>query len=176
MIPLGNYASVSEDATLFEAIVALEEAQKGVGQGRDPHRAVLVLDKHQRVVGKVDPWDVIKGIEPRYKGLSAPREISCPDSSPRCFSAMMDTYGLWRESLDNLCRKAAELNVRDIMHFPANGEHIDQDALLHEAINRLILGHHQSLLVTRGGEEIVGILRLSDVFKEIRDRIRTCRV
>jgi hypothetical protein len=37
------------------------------------------------------------------------------------------------------------------------------------------MGRHQSLLVTRG-EEIVGVLRLSDVFKKICDSIKACRI
>ena len=39
----------------------------------------------------------------------------------------------------------------------------------------MIMGHHQSLLVT-SGERIVGILRLSDVFKEVSDRIKACKI
>jgi hypothetical protein len=35
------------------------------------------------------------------------------------------------------------------------------------------MGRHQSLLVTKG-EEIVGVLRLTDVFREISERISSC--
>ena len=45
MVPLDQYVCVSEDATLYEAVVELEEAQaKGASTGY-PHRAVLVCDK-----------------------------------------------------------------------------------------------------------------------------------
>jgi hypothetical protein len=37
----------------------------------------------------------------------------------------------------------------------------------------LVMGRHQSLLVTRG-KDIVGILRLTDVFREIANRISAC--
>jgi predicted transcriptional regulator len=37
------------------------------------------------------------------------------------------------------------------------------------------MGHHQSLLVTRDGG-IVGILRLTDVFKEVFQMIKTCSI
>lgn len=42
----------------------------------------------------------------------------------------------------------------------------DQTRYRHRAIHRLVMGHHQSLLATRG-EKIVGILRLTDVFQEV---------
>ena len=39
-----------------------------------------------------------------------------------------------------------------------------------EAIHQLVMGRHQSLLVTKG-KDIVGILRLTDVFREISNKI-----
>jgi CBS domain-containing protein len=48
------------------------------------------------------------------------------------------------------------------------------DATLDQAIHQLVVGHHQSLLVTKDGKEIVGILRLTDVFQEISERIKEC--
>jgi hypothetical protein len=45
-------------------------------------------------------------------------------------------------------------------------ESIDENALLTEAIHRIVLWQTLSILVTRGGE-VVGILRLSDLFDEI---------
>ena len=55
------------------------------------------------------------------------------------------------------------------------GEKIEADATLGEALHSFVIGHHQSLLVTRG-EEIVGILRLVDVFKLVCERIKTCGI
>jgi signal-transduction protein with cAMP-binding, CBS, and nucleotidyltransferase domain len=52
------------------------------------------------------------------------------------------------------------------MYSPSEGEYIEAHAALCEAIHMLVMGHHQSLLVTREGE-IVGVLRLTDVFKEV---------
>jgi len=39
----------------------------------------------------------------------------------------------------------------------------------------LVMGHHPSLLVTKGGE-IVGILRLTDVFMEIFRLMKLCEI
>jgi CBS domain-containing protein len=61
------------------------------------------------------------------------------------------------------------------MYTLTEGEYVREDATLDEAIHQLVIGHHQSLLVTRG-EEIVGILRLSDVFREICNMIKECHI
>jgi predicted transcriptional regulator len=88
---------------------------------------------------------------------------------------MLGNYGLWRKPLEDLCKKAAEIRVKQIMHTPGEGELVEEDASLDVAIHQLVMGHHQSLLVARDGE-IVGILRLSDVFKEICERIKVCKL
>jgi signal-transduction protein with cAMP-binding, CBS, and nucleotidyltransferase domain len=63
-----------------------------------------------------------------------------------------------------MCGKAANLKVTDIMYSPSEGEYIEVEASLCEAIHMFVMGNHHSLLATRD-KKIVGILRLSDVFK-----------
>ena len=173
MVPLSEYATVFEDATLNEAILALEDAQKNVELGREKHRAILVLDKHRRVVGKLTQWDVSAGIEPKYRGIENITETSRFGFSPEYIRSMMTDYGLWRKPLEDLCRKASEIQVKDIMSKPTPGEYVEEDASLDEAIHLLVMGHHQSLIVKKG-DKISGILRMSDVFKGICDMVKTC--
>ncbi len=45
MVPLSEYATVSDDASLCDAIVALEKAQEEFDQTRYRHRAILVFDQ-----------------------------------------------------------------------------------------------------------------------------------
>jgi len=49
MVPLEEYATVPEEATLFEAVVALEQAQESLDRNRYKylHRSVLVYDKNK---------------------------------------------------------------------------------------------------------------------------------
>jgi CBS domain-containing protein len=175
MIPLAEYATVSEDATLYEAVVALEEAQKRFDSERDRHRAILVLGKDNQVVGKLSQWDILKGLEPKYDQIGQRKDTSRYGFSPEFLRSMMDSYGLWRKPLEDLCRKGAETKVGTLMHTLEEGEYVAEDAPLDEAIHLLVMGHHQSLLV-RSGDKIVGILRLSDVFREICRMIKTCRI
>lgn len=175
MVPLAEYATVSEEATLNEAVMALDEAQKRVEGEREKHRAVLVLDKKGHVIGKLDQWSVLWGIEPRYKEMGNLRETSRYGFSPSFLRSMIDSYGLWRKPLEGICRKAADIKVKDIMQKPTEGEFVEEEGTLDTAIHQLVMGRHQSLLVTRG-EVIVGILRLSDVFKKICDAMKVCGI
>jgi predicted transcriptional regulator len=175
MVPLEEYATVSEDATLYEAVVALEEAQKGFDQTRDRHRAILVLDKQGKVVGKLSQHDVIRGLEPSYDRIGDFRGSSRMGFSPEFIRSLLKNYALWEKPLKEICRKAAEIKVKDIYYTPTKGEFVREEDTLNTAIHHLIVGHHQSLLVTRG-HDVVGILRLSDVFREVCQMIRECKM
>ena len=45
MIPAGEYSTVSEGATLFDAVMALEKAVTESDRARFPHKELLVYDK-----------------------------------------------------------------------------------------------------------------------------------
>jgi CBS domain-containing protein len=166
MIPLADYASVSQEATLYEAVLALDEAQKRLHRDRYPHRAALVLNKEGLVIGKLSQWDFIRALEPRYSEILDLESLARFGISSRFVGSVIKDQGLWQQPLDNLCQRASQIRVKDVMYTPAQGEYVQEDATLNEGIHQLIVGHHQSLLVARDSE-IVGILRLSDVFFEV---------
>jgi CBS domain-containing protein len=175
MVPLPEYATVPQDATLFEAVLALEEAQKKFDQSRERHRAILVLDKKKHVVGKLSQLDVLKGLEPNYGKIGDFRGSSRLGFSPDFLKSLLETHALWQKPLHDLCKRAGQIKVEDIMYAPSEGEYVREDASLDEAVHQLIVGHHQSLLVTRG-KEIVGVLRLGDVFGHVCELIKTCEI
>jgi CBS domain-containing protein len=174
MVPLEEYATVSEDSSLFEAVLALEEAQDRFGKDRYKHRAILVYDKNGKVVGKLSQLDVIKGLEAGYKRLEL-KGISHSGFSPDFIKSLIKQHGLWSKPLEEICTKAADIKVRDVMYTPTEGEYVREDATLDEAIHQLVMGKHQSLLVT-SQNRIVGILRLTDVFMEVCGLVKACRV
>jgi CBS domain containing-hemolysin-like protein len=175
MVPIGEYATVSADANLYTAVIALEEAQKKFRQDRYKHRAILVYDENKHIVGKLSQLDVIRGLEAGYKKIGELKGLSHSGFSPQLIKSMMERYSLWGEPLDDMCRKATQIKVRDVMYSPSEGEYVEENASFAEAIHQLVVGRHQSLLVTRGGE-IIGILRLTDVFTEICDRMKACQM
>lgn len=174
MVPLSDYALVRDDATLYDAVVALEEAQKRFISHRYAHRAVLVQDKNGHIVGKLSQADIIRGLEPRYGSITDSKPLARTGFTASYIRNIMKTQGLWQKPLDNLAQKASDIKVAEVMYTPAEGEYVDVDASLDEAIHQLIMGHHQSLLVTSGGA-VVGVLRLTDVFHEICTLIRNSR-
>jgi len=175
MVPLAEYARVEEDATLYEAVLALEKAQEQFDPKRHRHRAMLVLDKNKKVVGKLSMLDVVRSLEPKYAQMGDVGPLSRGGFSPQFLKSMLERFALWDEPLAAICTKAAKLRVKDIMYTPAEGEYVDENASLGEAVHMLVMGHHQSLLVTRD-KEIVGILRLTDLFEEICHSIKTCEL
>ncbi|MBU0518517.1 CBS domain-containing protein, partial [bacterium] len=66
MLPLDDYALVPEDASMVDAYCALEEAQKRLPPGRQASRAVLVVDKSGKIIGKVGQLAFLKALEPKY--------------------------------------------------------------------------------------------------------------
>ncbi len=173
MVPLAQYATVSEDATLYEAVVALKAAQECLDPSRHKHRAILVYDAKKRIVGKLSQLDVLKSLEPKYEDIGKLDAISRFGFSREFVSSMLKNYGLWEKPLQDLCKKAAQKKVKDIMYTPGKGEYISDEDSLDAAIHQLIMGQHQSLLVTHG-EEIVGVLRLTDVFEAVCDAMKAC--
>jgi CBS domain-containing protein len=173
MVPLPEYATISQDATLHEAISALENAQKHFDPKRYRHRAVLVFDENRKVVGKLSMFDILRSLEPTYKDIGDLNYISRAGLSPQVLQIIQDQYSLWDKPLERLGDMARNIKVKDIMYTPSKGEYVAEDASLAEAIHLLVVGHHHSLLVSQG-DEIVGILRLTDVFNNICEMAKLC--
>ena len=175
MVPLSEYATVSEDATLYDAILALEKAQESFEDRhtRYRHRAILILDKDGNVVGKVSQLDLLRALEPKYQGMIEGRGFQRFGFTKQFMKSMLQEYNLFADPLEDVCRKAGEKNIKEFMYTPGEGEYVIESASLGEAIHQLIMGHHQSLLVTRD-EKIVGILRLTDVFAAVFHKMKEC--
>ncbi len=174
MVPLSDYATVSEDATLYDAVLSLEKTLEEFKKSPDRHRAILVLDKSNKVIGKLSQLDVLRALEPKYDLVGDTKPLSSFALSRFGFSSqflrsMIDQFKLWQDPLPVICQKAGNENVKKFMYTPTEGEYVDIDADLNTAIHQLVMGHHQSLLVTQGEKkDIIGILRLTDVFRSIR--------
>ena len=143
MVPLSEYATVTEDATLYDAVLALEKAQENFEDRhtRYRHRAILMLDKSGQVVGKLSQLDVLKALEPKYQDMIQGEGSQRFGFTKKFMQSMLEDYS-----------EAATLEI---------------------AIHQLIMGQHQSLLVTRDAE-IVGILRLTDVFAAVFHKMKEC--
>jgi CBS domain-containing protein len=172
MIPVSEYATVSEEATLYDAILALEKAQAAFDQNRYPHRAILVYDGKGKIIGKVSQLDILRALEPKYEQIGVPR--SRYPFSPHFMKSLFSQYDLWNKPLDDICKKAGQKRVKEFVEIFDEGELVDERTSLNEAIHMLVVGQLQSLLVLRK-DAVVGILRLTDVFNEVFRMVKTCQ-
>lgn len=174
MVPLDEYVTVSQEVTLYEAVLTLEKAQEELDRQRYHylHRAILVFDENKKIVGKVSQLDVLRALEPKYNEIGEPRSLSRAGFSPNFLKSMLEQYSLLSEPFAEICKKAAKLKVKEFMYTLSEGEYLEEEAPLKEAIHQFVMGHHQSLLVKRG-KEIIGILRLTDVFKDVFQTMKT---
>ena len=175
MIKVEEYATVPQAATLYEAIQALEKAQMTLEQFQHWHRAILVLNKKGNVLGKLTMRDILIALEPNYRNLEGVGVLSRSGHSPDLIRAMLEENALWLEPLQFICERAARLKVSDFVGDPEESEYIDEDSTLGEAVHQLIVYPYGSLLV-RSGKQIVGVLRMSDVFATICDQIKRCPI
>jgi predicted transcriptional regulator len=174
MVPRSEYAVISEEANIHEAVLALEKAQQEFDQARYRHRAILVEDKSHKIVGKLGQLDILRSLEPKYQEMRADTPgMAKYGFSKKFLLSMLETYQLFNKPMEDLCKKAGQEKVVKYMHRPTEGEYIDESDSLDKAIHLLVVGHHQSLLVTRK-EEIVGLLRLTDVFAAVFHAMKEC--
>ena len=169
MVPLDRYGLVSQEATLFEAILILQEAQKKRDRSRQPFRAVLIIDNNKKVIGKLGELAFLKALEPKHGLLGDVNKLTNAGVSEQYINTIMSHYKFFQDKLSNLCYRARDIKVKDVMH-PIT-ESIDENTILCEAISKLILWDTLSVLVTRAGE-IVGLLRISDICQEVAEQMK----
>lgn len=167
MVPISEYATVPIGTTLLDAINVLEQAQEAYTISKYQHRAILVLDEHRNVVGKIGQLRVLKAIETRPDIDNELEELTSFNFSSEYRAHIQELHRLQgpimrKEDL----RNAAAKKVEEFMQQPTPGEFVSEDASLDTAIHQLVAGTHLSLLVTRNGQ-IVGILRIADVFAAV---------
>ncbi len=193
MVPIAECPRVPQDATIRDAVLELE-ASRSRGDPWDYRpRVILVLDGDDNIVGTLRQFEILKALEPRYDQVSRNMEprfrqvleylgakeeraneikmLFCMVQYLGLVRSIMDDYGLWAESLADLCQKAAGVKVTDIMSVPGDMDMIDQEALLGEALHKMLVGSQQSLIVTVEGQS-VGIVRLINIFNEICSAIK----
>ncbi len=173
MVPLSEYATVSKDATLCEAVMALREVQKNYDPKKYRHRAILIFDDNNKIIGKVNFIALLKGLEPKYGDMLSDSRPSHMGFTQAFQKEMIEQFRLWEAPLEHVCEKAGKVKVETFMVRPQPNEKIEVDTTLNEAIHYLVMGHHQSLMVTEQ-DEVVGVLRLADVFEVVADAVTAC--
>lgn len=163
MVPVDEYATVGADASLSDVAAALASSN---------HRDVFVINDDGNLVGVINMTDILLALEPNYKKLGQ-KELDTDILSYRYVADLFKEYGLWADPLTALCERGSDIPASKVMYVPGEGEYLNVDDNLAHGIHRYIAGVHQPVLVRDNGT-IVGVLRLSDLFNEVRQRMATC--
>ena len=165
MVSLSEYATVQVGSTLYEAVLALEKAQEEFDRARYKHRGILVMNDEGRVIGKLNHLYALRALEPDLEDDKG-TVLEYYGFSKGFVRRMNKQRRMKAAPLENLRQKAVALKVEDIMQITAEDECIDCNAGLDMAIHQLTREKLRSLLVLQG-EDIIGILRLADVFTAV---------
>ena len=161
MTPLEQYTTISQEASLKDAFLALEGAFRGEQQADPAHPrdfSVLVVDEDRQVIGRLVVWDVLRGLETQ--------QVNRVDAL-----SMVDGYGGWSQPLSNLATKAQYMQVKNLVKRLHRNEIISADALLDKAVHELVTHRFLSLIVTER-RRTVGVLRVVDVFNHVCAMVR----
>ncbi len=169
MIPIDEYSIVDQDDTLIDVIHSMEIPPEQINLNRHPHRAVLVVDEDNNIIGKIGHHGFLMALEPKYNNIDNLDEVTSLGVSSEYLKSIMEDLSLWEDKITNICKRAGNIIVKDVMH-PVK-KNIEEDASIFIAIHKLIMWQCLSLLVTRKSR-IVGIIRLSDIYEKIAKYIK----
>lgn len=161
MVPLSEYTTLDESATVAQAIKALRESfvsrQATDSLMETGHRSVLVVDGHGEAGGLLSIGDLMRALMPPY--LSAPK--------PTLAEAIQYSPMFWTGMFSLALKKLADRPIGEIMS-PAPPT-ISAEASLLEAAY-LMLKNGARRLAVRGNGKLVGVVREQDLFFEM-DRL-----
>jgi len=175
MVPVSEYPTVSRDASLYQAILALEEGHRQLKERTFKPRAVLVVDQEGQVVGKLSMWNIMRALEPKYADIADFDRLGHWGLNPEFLRSIVKDRRLWADPLEHLCQTAANKEVHEFMSLPQADEIVDEDDNLAEAIHHLVMGKYLSLLVKKQGR-VTGFLRLCDVFEKVAELVKSCQI
>jgi CBS domain-containing protein len=161
MLSLTDVPTVREEATLLEAVCALDRAQRRRREGASRYRAVLVVNARGQVVGKLGHLAFLRAIEPGFESPADRDTLDRAGVDPDLLESLSGHRRFWHGELEECCRRSAHVTVREVMHPLA--ESVDADTPLIQAVSTLVRLQVLSIPVREAGQ-VVGLLRLADLY------------
>mgnify|MGYP000606228497 CR=1 FL=1 len=157
MVPIADYATIHKDATMAEAIKAIQSEKRRYKEGPYRHQSLVVIDENRHVVGRLSQVDIMRAMEPRYRqiGVKDDRWISRSVLSKKVLATLRESFELWEQPLEELCKAVSNGKVKDYMQEPTEGEFVSEDDTFNIACHRIVMGRHHSLLVNHGKEPLL---------------------
>jgi CBS domain-containing protein len=155
MIPLEDYPHIPYWFTLRQAMAIVREAAIKFEGSFEP-RAILVFDEKYQLMGMLTLRDIIKGLEPRFM-----HETALVKSDPNLTVLMGDLFGPGM-------REASQKPVSEVMSpikITVQGSDPIAKALF------LMIKEGVGVMPVIQDSKVAGMVRLSDLFKEISDMV-----
>lgn len=170
-----EFPRISNQATFIEAVEALEKAQQAFSSGKAAQRILLVYDAAGKIVGKLSPMDLVQGLEPNYDRIDSLKNESRYRLGQEILERMKEEFRLWQRPLAELCTKAHGAKIENFIKLPSPDHMVNVEDKMDKAFHLFVVGRHDSLFV-KEGEEVVGLIRFSEVYKKIAQTMRECPV
>ncbi len=168
MIPLNRYPAVNPEATLETAVGILRHAhcelEQGICTEAGPN-TILVVDKDNHLLGILDFKAILKVLIPEVAG-GLSEKLRSLGVSLAFAEGDAHTLDEARASFVARVKKNAEAKVRDIM-LKVRGS-VQADTSLVDAI-KLLFKNKITVLPVYEGDEIIGIVRDTDLFLAVAD-------
>ena len=174
MTPVEQFPRISDQALFIDVILALQKSQEAFLSGKGKQRILLVEDADKTVVGKISPKDLVRGLEPKYDKIDSLGD-DIRYGMPHIVQSMKDEYRLWQEPLADLCRNAGHITAKSLVNKPDPNHSINIDERMDNAIHLFVATGHDSLYVLENNQ-IVGLLRFSDVYAAVCDIASACHL
>jgi CBS domain-containing protein len=168
LVPIRDYAVVNEDRPLSEAINALRKVYCQIEMGKCTeagHRNILVLNSQNKLVGILDFRTILRVLSPEIAGGLSDR-LQALGVLAAFAEAGTEELDESRMSFNARVIKNSDIKVKQVM-LKIRGTIREEDDLL-KALN-LMYGNKVTVLPVYKNEELVGVLRESDLFLTVAD-------
>ena len=169
MRPIEEFSRISSSATLMEAVESLEKVDEEYRAGKVPERILIVINGKGKNVGKISFIDIVKALEPNYKDFV---KIKSGINSPLIRTLIDERFMFWHKPLAELWQNACQIKIHDFIKLPTSDQMVNANEKMEEAIHLFVAEGHGFLFV-RDGTGIIGLIRLSDVYKKIKMAIES---
>jgi len=172
MRPLDQFPRISAQALFHDVMDALDQANAEYLSGVSKQRLLLVENSDGTILGKISPKDVLRSLEPQYDKINSFKD-DIRFGLPQLVETMKRDFLLWQDPLGDLCRKAAEIRADKIMSRPSPVQGVKISDRIDNAFHLFATTGHDSLYVTQD-DEIIGLLRFTDIYAAIRKTVQAC--
>jgi DNA-binding NarL/FixJ family response regulator/CBS domain-containing protein len=155
MIPLEDYPHIPYWFTLRQAMAIVREASIKFEGSFEP-RAVLVFDEKYQLMGMLTLRDIIRGLEPKFA-----KDAGIIKADPNLAVLMGDMFG---PGMKEASQKAVS-EVMSPIRVTVNGDDPITKALF------LMIQENVGMTPVLLDKKVVGMVRMSELFKEISDLV-----